>query len=69
MASSSSYVQVYGQLGDVFTRISEAQAPEKFPVIENTLKYILTIYISCTTILTRYFSNCGSFFAAFSFSA
>jgi hypothetical protein len=36
MASSSSYVQVYGQLGDVFTRISEAQAPEKFPVIENT---------------------------------
>ncbi|SRR6266852_2177795 len=30
MALSNSYVQVYGQLPDVFTRISEAQAPEKF---------------------------------------
>jgi hypothetical protein len=30
MALSSSYIQVYGQLPDVFARISEAQAPEKF---------------------------------------
>ncbi len=30
MALSNSYVQVYGQLGDFFRRISEAQAPEKF---------------------------------------
>lgn len=30
MALTSSYIQVYGQLPDVFARISEAQAPEKF---------------------------------------
>lgn len=30
MALSNSYVQVYGQLGDFFRRIAEAQAPEKF---------------------------------------
>ncbi|HKM81714.1 MAG TPA: DUF5343 domain-containing protein [Candidatus Acidoferrum sp.] len=30
MALSSSYIQVYGQLPDVFSRMSEAQAPEKF---------------------------------------
>src|SRR5580693_1069811 len=30
MALSTAYIQNYGQLGDVFTRIAEAQAPEKF---------------------------------------
>jgi hypothetical protein len=30
LALSNSYVQVYGQLGDFFRRIAEAQAPEKF---------------------------------------
>ncbi|HEX3741578.1 MAG TPA: DUF5343 domain-containing protein [Terriglobales bacterium] len=30
MALSSNYVQVYGQLGDFFRRISEGQAPDKF---------------------------------------
>jgi len=30
MALSNSYIQVYGQLPDVFNRIAEAQAPEKF---------------------------------------
>src|SRR5258708_5353815 len=30
MALSSSYVNVYGQLPQVFTRIAEGQAPEKF---------------------------------------
>ena len=30
MALASNYIQVYGQLPDFFTRISEAQAPEKF---------------------------------------
>lgn len=30
MALSNSYVQVYGQLGDFFRKIAEAQAPEKF---------------------------------------
>jgi Family of unknown function (DUF5343) len=32
MALSSSYVQVYGQLPEIFARISEAQAPTKFSV-------------------------------------
>jgi hypothetical protein len=30
MALSNNYVQVYGQLGDLFRRISEGQAPDKF---------------------------------------
>jgi hypothetical protein len=30
MALSSSYVNVYGKLGEVFNRIAEGQAPEKF---------------------------------------
>ncbi len=30
MALSKAYVQVYGQLGEVFARIAEGQAPEKF---------------------------------------
>ena len=30
MALSNAYVQVYGQLGDVFSRIAEGQAPDKF---------------------------------------
>jgi hypothetical protein len=30
MALANSYVQVYGQLGDVFSRIAEGQAPDKF---------------------------------------
>ena len=32
MALASTYIQVYGKLPDVFTRIAEAQAPEKFTV-------------------------------------
>ena len=32
MALSSSYVQVYGQFPEIFSRISEAQAPAKFTV-------------------------------------
>lgn len=32
MALSSAYVQVHGQLPDIFARIAEAQAPEKFTV-------------------------------------
>jgi Family of unknown function (DUF5343) len=32
MALASSYIQVYGKLPDVFARIAEAQAPEKFTV-------------------------------------
>jgi hypothetical protein len=30
MALANNYVQVYGQIGDVFARIAEGQAPEKF---------------------------------------
>lgn len=30
MALSNAYVQVYGQLGDIFSRIAEGQAPDKF---------------------------------------
>ena len=30
MALSSSYVNVYGKLEDVFNRIAEGQAPDKF---------------------------------------
>jgi hypothetical protein len=30
MALANTYVQVYGQLGDVFNRIAEGQAPDKF---------------------------------------
>jgi hypothetical protein len=30
MALTNNYVQVYGQLGDVFQRIAQGQAPEKF---------------------------------------
>ena len=32
MALASAYIQVYGKLPDVFARIAEAQAPEKFTV-------------------------------------
>lgn len=32
MALTNAYVQVYGQLGEVFNRIAEGQAPEKFTV-------------------------------------
>ncbi len=32
MALASAYIQVYGKLPDVFGRIAEAQAPEKFTV-------------------------------------
>jgi hypothetical protein len=32
MALSNAYVNVYGQLGEVFRRIAEGQAPEKFTV-------------------------------------
>lgn len=30
MALASAYVQVYGQLGDLFNRLAEGQAPDKF---------------------------------------
>ena len=30
MALAGNYVQVYGQLGDLFARIADGQAPEKF---------------------------------------
>lgn len=30
MALTNSYIQVYGQIGDVFARIADGQAPEKF---------------------------------------
>ena len=32
MALTNTYVQVYGQLGDVFQHLAQAQAPEKFTV-------------------------------------
>ena len=32
MALTNTYVQVYGQLGEVFQRLAQAQAPEKFSI-------------------------------------
>ena len=32
MALSNAYVQVTGRLGDVFARIADGQAPEKFTI-------------------------------------
>ena len=43
MALASSYIQVYGKLPDVFTRIAEAQAPETF-----TVQYLKDLGFSST---------------------